>query len=173
MIEYASKSSQWSEFTPRTYSEHRIGELWRALLGLQGFGNYNGDVWNLDLKPIVSRLAPFLEQWPSIHLCNPTNVSNFAYFLTYPDITEIVLIGLNWLYASATKYGDRFWISTSQQNNSDQAIFSLLNYIWENKKKELIKDSETFAAFRGLLRLQVSRQYQPAMELSVRIGSFR
>ncbi|MEX0904520.1 MAG: hypothetical protein WD604_05285 [Balneolaceae bacterium] len=167
MIDTALNSPRWKSEHPKIYNAIVIAELWRILLGLN---HTSKDIWKKELKPLVNKIRPKLEEWAKTNLNNSENVKVFANFLTLPAATDIAIGGMAWLKNASKNAPELFWRSSSQRTPADDAILSLLQYIWNNFKKEIRRDKSSFEAFQYLLKQLQSRQYTPAYELANRLG---
>lgn len=167
MIETALNSPRWKSEHPRIYNAIVIAELWRILLGLN---HTSKDVWKKELKPLVNKIRPKLEEWTKTNLNNSENVRVFANFLTLPAAIDIAIEGMVWLKNASKNTPELFWRSSSQRTPADDTILRLLQYIWNNFREEVRRDESSFEAFQYLLKQLQSRQYTPAYELANRVG---
>ena len=167
MIDHALGSARWAADGGVTYLAHETGELWRALLG---FNRHSNDVWSEALRPRVRVLAPRMEAWARDHLLNLNNSKAFAYILTTPAASDILLRGLTWIH-NASKSSDRFWGRPGERAGPDDAVLTVLAHAWTHARDSLRRDEAAFGAFRGLLEHLVSRQHPPALELADRVGA--
>jgi hypothetical protein len=169
MIDAALANPRWAGGPGFTYLDRQTSRLWCALLG---FEHAKPEVWIDDLHPRVRALRPQLTEWARVHLTNPDNVVSFAYFLTFPAATDLVMSGLVWLYNAAQVETGYFWDRPSRTNVVEGAVFKLLGHIWNNARDALRHEEAALAAFRGLLEELLSRQYAPALELADRVGGW-
>ncbi len=168
MIDAALSNPYWKAGKGfRSYS-HRVGELWRVLLGMDRF---DAAVWLHKLQPRVGLLRTRLAKWAESHLANSDNTCAFARFLEQPAAAELSFDGLIWLDREAQKLGDSFWGRKGQRDLADSAVFSLLVHVWGPNREMLRRNEIAFSAFRNLLQTLVSRQHAPALELADRVGS--
>lgn len=167
MIDLALTNSRWGAGDSYTINSHRLGELWRDLLGF----NFGPDAWTDELRPRVQLLRSRLAKWVESHFANPSNVRAFARFLVFPAARDLIFEGLIWLDRGSQSFGDRFWGRFGGSETSDEAILSLLVHVWGAAEGELRRNKPAFIAFRSLLQVLVSRQYPAALELADRVGS--
>jgi hypothetical protein len=170
MIDRALANPRWNAGAGYTLNSHRTGELWRALLGFEKLG---GEVWTDELRPRVQLLRTRLATWAESHFANSGNVRSFAHFLTFPAASELVFDGLIWLDRESQALGDRFWGRWDRDDLAEEAISSLLAYVWRMARGTLRRNGSAFNAFRSLLQILVSHQHAPALELADRVGCLR
>ena len=157
MLEYAFKSEKWSNSGGRWYYRTK---LWCELLGMNYFIS---ELWDGIKKPIIREMKQYYERWADTSLSNPESAVMFIHFLMRPAAEVMLTDGLIWLDKAAKEAGDNFF--TDRHDNVKKPLASLLEISWKKNKTQIQNNTETYKAFKILLRKLVDLQVPQAIEI--------
>ncbi|MCC6961590.1 MAG: hypothetical protein IT301_17210 [Dehalococcoidia bacterium] len=156
LIESAYGQKSWKRGATARF---RAGDLWGALLGLDGLA-----VWNDSHRELVMEFRATYARWAAEWLeRSARNVGLLARFCTKPPGSELLPEGLIWIAEAISK-------DPRPLAEEGDELAGLLLAIWQSDPS-LSNLGEALAAFQQVLTGLVSQQHQVAMELASRMGS--
>ncbi|BAQ66972.1 AAA family ATPase [Geminocystis sp. NIES-3709] len=134
-------------------------EVWETLLGLDQFSIH---YWNERHKILVQKMVDLIEHWVLNVPIYDRRIALFAQWLQTSATKPIRLQGIIWIKEITEKEQHRIFKEVSVQN----AIASLLDFIWQNNQNELRQNTPSFKGFKCLLHLLTEQQNIIALELT-------
>ncbi|MBD2395468.1 AAA family ATPase [Cyanobacterium aponinum FACHB-4101] len=134
-------------------------EVWETLLGLDPFSIH---YWNERHKILVQKMVDLIEYWVLNVPIYDRRIALFAQWLQTSATEAIRLQGIIWIKEITEKEQHQIFKEVSVQN----AIASLLDFIWQNNQNELRQNTPSFKGFKYLLHLLTEQQNIIALELT-------
>jgi hypothetical protein len=161
MIEFASSWAAWSSPTGTHYDRQII---W---CNLMGFGGIRLSLWTEAHRNTVTEMRDLYAAWAQQFLPSLRCAANFAAFLIEPAADDLLPYGIVWLATAIEAEGVRiYWDKTDESTLS-----SFVGHCWNLCRSSVRKDSQTFSAFRSILRVLADRQNPVAMQILSEVAS--
>ena len=126
------------------------------------------DYWTEQHKPVVEALLPVYERIFKVILAEGDLITAFSLWLVNPAAESILMKGIIWIDMVIFESADGSYML--RDNNTKNAIASMLNRAWEKYESEIREKKEVFTSFQRLLNLLIERQQELALYLQGQIS---
>lgn len=161
LIDYAETSPRWDfdKVGLRYYLEHLNRDLF-------GFTGHPPRAAADSLSGALTLLRPELEKWCNKWLSDTDFSAPFARFVSSVKSPDMVAFGLNRLAQVLPSSDNR----GSRQRDLNDALMSVIQYVWKSHRGFTLTPSETGDSFRSILAYLTAQLIPEAIDLQAKIA---